>query len=241
VGIAAALSGDRAMVAAVESGDPYLGLARQSKRAPADATKASHGPIRDAFKAVVLGTGYGMEETSLACRLDASLIEARELLAMLRRTWSTFWHWSGAVVDYAMLHNHLDTVFGWRLHVGPDANPRSLRNFPMQANGAEMLRLACCLATERGVGVCAPVHDALLIEADHADIHDAVATTRAAMGEASRVVLGGLELRTDAKPVFWPGRHADPRGAVMWQRVMAILDQRALPKMALGSTLTRQI
>ena len=35
----------------------------------------------------------------------------------------------------------------------------------MQANGAEMLRLACCFATERGVRVCAPVHDAILIEA----------------------------------------------------------------------------
>ena len=57
----------------------------------------------------------------------------------------------------------MHTVFGWRVHVGPDANPRSLRNFPMQANGAEMLRLACCLATERGIEVCAPVHDALLI------------------------------------------------------------------------------
>jgi hypothetical protein len=33
----------------------------------------------------------------------------------------------------------------------------------MQANGAEMLRIACCLATERGVEVCAPVHDAVLI------------------------------------------------------------------------------
>ena len=33
----------------------------------------------------------------------------------------------------------------------------------MQANGAEMLRLACCLATERGIEVCAPVHDAVLI------------------------------------------------------------------------------
>jgi len=58
----------------------------------------------------------------------------------------------------------LQTVFGWRVYVGPRANPRSLTNFPMQANGAEMLRLACCLATERGVAVCAPVHDALLLE-----------------------------------------------------------------------------
>jgi DNA polymerase-1 len=38
-----------------------------------------------------------------------------------------------------------------------------LRNYPCQANGAEMLRLACCLGTERGIEICAPVHDAVLI------------------------------------------------------------------------------
>jgi hypothetical protein len=62
-----------------------------------------------------------------------------------------------------MLHGTLHTVFGWCVHVGEAANPRSLRNFPMQANGAEMLRLACCLATECGIEVCAPIHDAVLI------------------------------------------------------------------------------
>jgi hypothetical protein len=30
---------------------------------------------------------------------------------------------------------------------------------------AGKLRLACCEATEKGIGVCCPVHDALLIEA----------------------------------------------------------------------------
>jgi DNA polymerase-1 len=33
----------------------------------------------------------------------------------------------------------------------------------MQANGAEMLRMACCLGTEQGIEICAPVHDAVLI------------------------------------------------------------------------------
>jgi DNA polymerase I len=224
VGIAAALSGDPAMLEAVRSGDPYLGLARQAKWAPSDATKDSHGPLRDVFKVVVLGSGYGMEEDSLACRLGTSPVEARDLLAMLRRTWPTFWRWSEAAVDHAMLHGHLDTVFGWRLHVGPSANPRSLRNYPCQANGAEMLRLACCLATERGVDVCAPVHDAVLIEADREQIHDAVRTTKAAMAEASRAVLGGFELGTDAKLIFWPKRYADRRGEVMWRWVLDILD-----------------
>ena len=64
----------------------------------------------------------------------------------------------------------------------------------MQANGAEMLRLACCLATERGIEVCAPVHDAVLncaplerLDADAGGMQDA-------MREASRMVLNGFEL-----------------------------------------------
>jgi DNA polymerase I len=95
----------------------------------------------------------------------------------------------------------------------------------MQANGAEMLRLACCLATERGVEVCAPVHDALLVEGDVGQMGDVLETTRAAMTEASRVVLGGFEVGTDADVVEWPNRYADPRGAVIWERVTEILDR----------------
>ena len=56
-------------------------------------------------------------------------------------------------------------TFGWQIHTRDELNDRSLRNFPMQANGAEMLRIACILLTEAGIRVCAPVHDALLIEA----------------------------------------------------------------------------
>src|SRR5688572_33064372 len=111
-----------------------------------------------------------------------------------------------------MLTGLLRAAFGWALHVGPDANPRSLRNFPMQANGAEMLRLACCLATERGLAVCAPVHDAVLIEGPTAEIDEHVAALQACMREASRIVLGGLELGSDAQIVRWPERYADKRG-----------------------------
>ena len=53
-GIAAALSEDTAMMAACESGDPYLAFAKQAGAVPADATKASHGPTRELFKQCVL-------------------------------------------------------------------------------------------------------------------------------------------------------------------------------------------
>ena len=97
----------------------------------------------------------------------------------------------------------------------------------MQASGAERLRLACCLATERGIRVCAPVHDALLVEGPVSEIEDVVAGTQAAMAEASRGVLGGFELRSDAKIVRYPERDVDPRGERMWSTVMQILAEFA--------------
>jgi hypothetical protein len=74
----------------------------------------------------------------------------------------------------------------------------------MQANGAEMLRLACCLGTERGIEVCAPVHDAVLICAPLDRLEADVARTQEAMREASRIVLDGFELGTDARIVRYP-------------------------------------
>jgi hypothetical protein len=53
----------------------------------------------------------------------------------------------------------------------------------MQANGGEMLRLACCLGTERGIEVCAPVHDAILIGAPIKRLEEDTASMRAAMAE----------------------------------------------------------
>jgi hypothetical protein len=126
-----------------------------------------------------------------------------------------------------MLTSKITTVFGWPLHVGPDANERSIRNFPCQANAAEMLRLACCLGIERGVEICAPVHDAVLIAAPLDRLEGDIFAMRAAMAEASRVVLGGFECRTDVVAVGYPDRYSDPRGTVMWSKVMSLLDELA--------------
>jgi DNA polymerase family A len=226
-GIAAALSGDFLMMEAYRSGDPYLAFAKQAGAAPPNATKATHKAIRDQFKSTVLAVQYGMGADALAQRLGQPPIRARELLRLHRETYRVFWTWSERAVDYAMLTGSLHTAFGWRVQVPSEANARSLANFPMQANGAEMLRLACSLATEQGIEVCAPVHDAVLICAplDRLDHH--VARMQDAMREASRVVLDGFELGTDAEIIRYPDRYADPRGAVMWERVMTLIHETA--------------
>lgn len=229
-GIAGAMSGDMAMMQAYTSGDPYLTFAKQARAVPADATKQSHPGERDQFKVCALAVQYCMEAESLAVRLGQPTAMARELLRLHKATYPVFWRWSQANVDHAMLRGWLQTVFGWRVQVGPRANPRSLANFPMQANGAEMLRLACCLATERGVAVCAPVHDALLVEGPAGRIQSVVLDTQRAMAEASRVVLAGFELRSDAKIVRHPDRYTDPRGVKMWETITELLAEVADPK-----------
>jgi hypothetical protein len=223
-GIAAALSGDTAMQAAYRSGDPYLAFAKQANAVPADATESSHGPQRELFKQCVLGVQYGMGIESLALRIGRPPCVARDLLQAYRTTFQTCWRWADAAVDTAMLHSSLHTVFGWCLHIGQTSNPRSLRNFPMQANGAEMMRLAACLATERGIQICAPVHDAFLICAPLDRLEADSAAMQVAMAEASRVVLSGFELRSKASDVPWPHRYMDRRGQVMWNRVTELLD-----------------
>ena len=215
--------GDGNMVAAYESGDPYLAFGKQAGTIPSDGTKATHSSMREQFKACALGALFGMGVNSLAQRIGQPTAQARELLRMHREAYRQFWHWSDAVVDYAMLKGSLYTVFGWTIHVDHQANPRSLRNFPMQANGAEMLRLACCLATERGIRVCAPVHDAILIEAPLDELDETVEQTQEAMARASEIVLDGSRLRSDALLIRYPNRYEDERGQHMWDTVWKIL------------------
>ena len=87
-----------------------------------------------------------------------------------------------------------------------------------------MLRIACILASERGVRICAPVHDAILIEAREQELEEAVAVACAAMADASRAVLDGFKLRTDVRPVVHPDRLMEDRGVTMWNLVMNALE-----------------
>lgn len=232
-GIAAALSGDTTMMEAYRSGDPYLAFARQAGAVPPGATKQSHGDAREQFKACVLGVQYGMGPETLARRIGRSASHAGELLELHRRTYPQYWRWVQAAMDTAMLSGQLDTVYGWTYHVSAMTRWRTLANFPMQANGAEMLRLACIFAIERGVKVCAPVHDAILIEAPEAEITHAVAVANDAMARASRAVLDGFELRADVRVLRYPERLIEPRGELMWQRVVHALAAVESPARAL--------
>jgi DNA polymerase-1 len=223
VAIAASLSGDQAMMSDYQSGDPYLAFGKNAGILPSDATKESHGAQRDALKACVLGLQYGMGEETLAERIGKPRIVARELIRAHQQRYRKFWDMADNAIAIIMDHRPIQTVGGWPLQVCSDPNPNSVMNFPMQANGAEMLRLACSMATERGIEVHAPVHDAVLIGSSIENIERDTEATQEIMEEASRAVLGGFNIPTEAKIVRYPDRYMDKRGVVMWDRVMRLL------------------
>lgn len=221
--IAAALSGDRNMQQAYISGDPYLELAKQASAVPPDGTKQSHPAERKLFKACILGVQYGMGPESLARRINEPVIKGRELIQLHKETFPDYWKWAAAVVDHALTSRALQSTMGWLISLNGNANPRALANWPTQTNGAEIMRLAIILATDAGVSICCPVHDALLIESPIDKLDSDIKTTQRCMQEAGEIILDGFRLRTDVETVLYPDRYMDDRGLKMWKKVMQLI------------------
>ena len=79
--------------------------------------------------------------------------------------------------------------------------------------------------TEAGTNVCAPVHDAVLIEAPLELIDEQIVQARALMAQASREVLNWFELGTDVEVFRFPERYCDEdRRREFWEMVIEELD-----------------
>jgi DNA polymerase-1 len=173
-----------------ESGDPYLSFAKAVGAVPQTATKASHAVVRDKHKVMVLASRYGMGRETLAARLGVSTFEAHQMLQQHRELFAQYWQWSDDWVQHALHTGVMRTAFGWTCRTGiTEFNERSIRNWPIQATGADILRIACILATRHGIKLLAPVHDAVLIEAPIERIETDVALMREIMRRASHIVL----------------------------------------------------
>jgi DNA polymerase I-like protein with 3'-5' exonuclease and polymerase domains len=223
IAIAAGLSGDQRLLAAYIEGDPYIGFAKQARLVPPDATKYSHPEIRSICKVVVLGLNYGMGAQSIAFQAGITVAHARDLIALHKRTYHIFWKWSDSMVDVAILTQEMQTVFGWKRRIQGRAKVTSIRNFPMQANGGEMMRVTSIGAMLAGIKVCAPVHDAFLIAASRERLEHDVEAMRDIMTNAGLLVCG-VPVRTEAKLIRYPNRYMEERGIAMWNRVMRLAD-----------------
>jgi hypothetical protein len=221
--IAAVLSGDRLMLE-FYGNDPYLAFAKHVGAAPPDATKHTHGALRDRYKTGLLAIQYSISYVTLALKLGVTETAAREMIAQHRQLFSTYWAWADDWLNWALNRGLMWTPLDWRCAVGDlELKERTIVNWPVQSAGGDILRLACIWAARYQLRLIAPVHDAILLESRIDRIDHDVALLQDIMRRASRCVLGGHELRTDATVVKYPDHYSDRRGAEIWAHVMSLL------------------
>ena len=163
--IAAMLSQDPKMIEAINSGDPYMYFAKETKLAPSDATKYTHADLRNKLKPFMLGINYGMIAKGIANKVGTSFEDASYvLLPKHHGLFRVYWEDAFSRLYTAVDRKHVRSRFGWHMHVTAETKYTSLLNHPIQTAGADVLRLACIGLTEIGIKVVAPVHDAVLTE-----------------------------------------------------------------------------
>ena len=197
VGVAAALSEDQKLIQAYAAGDVYHALAftcGYTKDPDPQHWKKNNSEMRNQMKRLQLAINYGMGVPSLAKGLNSHTLIASNIIEQHRRAYPRFWQWRDEVVNTAMLRRKMRSVFGWTLRISTSPNKRTLYNFPMQANGAEMLRLAAWRMCEAGIVPCMLIHDGILLEARDAE---QVEHAKGIMRDAGRVVCDGLEICVD--------------------------------------------
>jgi DNA polymerase-1 len=179
------------------------------------------------------GVNYGMGVPALARGLDRHPLIASTIIEHHKRTYPRFWQWRAGQVQAAMLTRRIESTFGWPLRLTTSPNQRTLYNFPMQANGAEMLRLAAWRLCEAGIVPVMLIHDGILLEVTD---REQIELAQDIMRRAGRDVCDGFEIGVDVDQMLAGGtRYSDkrPMAKKMWGTIMGALQNiGAMPRRA---------
>jgi hypothetical protein len=227
VGVAAALSGDQALIDDYNTGDIYHALARLCGRTQEPDPiqwKKLCPEMRQQMKPLQLGINYGMGVRSLAKGLDRHPLIASNIIEQHKRRYPRFWQWRADTVQDAMLERKIvSATTSWPLRISHSPNQRTLYNFPMQSGGAEMLRLATMRLCDAGIVPIMLIHDGILFEeTDKEKIEHA----KEIMIGAGRDCCNGLEIGADTDQLLTNGaRYRDKRKVAkdMWDSIMDVL------------------
>jgi hypothetical protein len=192
--IAAARSGDPILIALCQRPDPYLELAIALGLAPEGATKESHPTARKAGKILTLAMLYGAGPGVVMAQIGLEHAYAEDLLLQTRRKFRIFYEWSDRFVHQCRCGAPLFSLHGWQwaTRYWKDNRPpvRTARNFPVQATGADIMRLAAVRLFEARIRIAAIVHDAFLVEGPISEIERITQTAVKIMEGAAETVIG---------------------------------------------------
>jgi hypothetical protein len=245
--IAAAFAEDKAELDEYYSGrDLYMALAIRLEAVPPGANrdtekdeikKKFYALMRKIYKQVMLLSQYGGGAKTLAARAGISVLLAEVILADLKILRKKYYDWSDAQVAMARKHGYIETLFGWKMFVYPSlrrgpttigTKTTTLINWPVQASGGEILRLASILLERSGYGkyLCCPHHDAIYAFAPLDKVSKVKLAIELAFEKAGDVVMQGkATLMTDTHVYPYPEVYSDEDGEAVFNIATGILDK----------------
>ena len=226
VGITAAEYHDPALIDAFNSGDVYAGVAMkmfadeltvEERAMDTTAFKAARADLRDKAKVFVLATIYGMSERTIADQFGFEAQQARALRDSFFATFPALQEVANSAGVEGQIRGFAPIVGGLRRAVPDNFKARNRHmNTPVQGSAGVIFRQATAdvYAAFRGTSakLILPVHDALVVECDGADLEWAKETTVALMSAAVRAYFPALKPRIDVNAEDTSCWNKDGRG-----------------------------
>jgi hypothetical protein len=235
VAVMAGLSHDGNMIDDYASGDPHklFGI-RAGLIDPVDAPEGYAEVRQKICKPITLGQMYGMTPYGIAAKTKRSLLWSQDIYARHRQIYPTFHRWLADRVAQARFDRRIESSFGWPMVVTGNTTRRQLLNYPAQSGGADAMRIATIAATEAGIRVAAPVHDAFWVLAPVDRTQETIEHMRELMTRAGAAVTGGLPIEVEVAAIITPSGPWGPqcKGDVMWNEVHGLLAAGTLSRRA---------
>ena len=215
-------------------GDTYVGIGEAWGLITPGMAAEEVAAARKLIKAAVLGIQYQMGASKLRRYIKRPRWQAAKFLLLHKDTFWKFWKWSDDFVNSAQLNGDAISGANWDL-IGHHEKEPTLANYPVQSTGAEILRQTCCMVVEAGIRLCAPVHDAIVVECQIGEVDQIVARVKWFMVQATRLVLndgsmlqvGGIsgDIRVDHKTYAHPAHFDEGRDNPVWNLITRMREE----------------
>lgn len=191
--IISALSGSKVLIEAYQQGDlyeylydsgPWLNLSRKQ------------------FKILIIAYLYGIQNVSLAKKWHVDINTVEKWRLALDIIFKRAEQWLNASARKAFGKRSISSL-DWSMHITNLTKPSTVRNWPIQAAGADILRRCCLALAHQSINVIGCLHDAALIEVPIPNHIQIANKAQRIMANASAEVLSGFKLKTSIETIYW--------------------------------------
>lgn len=190
--IIAAKSGASAIMDLYAKGDLYETLNSQVTSGLLD---------RKSFKTLMTVHLYGGRAATIARKIGHGVVEVIQWLGKLKVLLKPLSDWLNIQLYQSKQAGQIQSL-DWQVNLKIYKKDTAIRNWPVQACGADIMRRACLALENAEIPVLLTEHDGFLIQVKAAHFDQQILLAQQALGEASAMVLGGFKLKSKVERIF---------------------------------------